>query len=583
MYLSYDIKGIQQFIFSVPRLRYMIGASCLISQFDEKWHAHTKDPGEPKCVFSGGGRGMFECPIEAIAELRNRLVEAAHAHGFDIRIGVAADFLTVLEQADELYPYLPGPDELSGYPCTESGLYPVKSNDESGKSRRQFRPHPLLRKRAGIAKKDPLGEGIVERISQLRTENMLPERLRSDFSIEFIRNVSPELQSNGTGQDTVSEEELQEDIEAACAGQASLGKRNRWAIIAMDGNAIGKHFKEIVDNANDPANAISQVSQSLKQITQTAFDDAVVAVLTDWFSDNIDSDSFDECCYNNSLVSQRRLVVPIRPILVGGDDVILLCHPSHAMTFVTEMAKRFEEESERDGERLKAAVGFNPWRSGGNRLTISAGVLFAKTSLPLHVAIPYAESLLANAKSAFRGNEVSGEPVPSSIDWETITDTMLEHPAIRRKRTLQLLDNDLGVELMLTRRPYRLDAASGPQASSFPRLHTKVMQAVTLLPASIRHDLAEALCQPWAVRTQFLCALSKSPLYRKEPLFRQLVEGLQLDPGATDSHVARWADVSELDQAGKRKGKRILATDVIDAITLIDEGQRHTIQTAREV
>ena len=34
VYVSYDIKGIQQFIFSVPRLKCMIGASGQIANFD---------------------------------------------------------------------------------------------------------------------------------------------------------------------------------------------------------------------------------------------------------------------------------------------------------------------------------------------------------------------------------------------------------------------------------------------------------------------------------------------------------------------------------------------------------------------
>ena len=35
-YLCYDIKGIQQFIFSVPKLKYVVGASLLIDEFDRK-------------------------------------------------------------------------------------------------------------------------------------------------------------------------------------------------------------------------------------------------------------------------------------------------------------------------------------------------------------------------------------------------------------------------------------------------------------------------------------------------------------------------------------------------------------------
>ncbi len=33
VYVSYDIRGIQQNIFAVPRLKYIVGASALIAEF----------------------------------------------------------------------------------------------------------------------------------------------------------------------------------------------------------------------------------------------------------------------------------------------------------------------------------------------------------------------------------------------------------------------------------------------------------------------------------------------------------------------------------------------------------------------
>lgn len=34
MYLYYDIRGIQSFIFRIPKLKYIIGGSALIDRFD---------------------------------------------------------------------------------------------------------------------------------------------------------------------------------------------------------------------------------------------------------------------------------------------------------------------------------------------------------------------------------------------------------------------------------------------------------------------------------------------------------------------------------------------------------------------
>ncbi len=88
VFVAYDIKGIQQFIYSVPRLRYMIGGSGLISNFDESWRLAEHQPADAKLIFSGGGRGAFRCNgMEVAEQVRERLVQAAHKDGLDVRSG----------------------------------------------------------------------------------------------------------------------------------------------------------------------------------------------------------------------------------------------------------------------------------------------------------------------------------------------------------------------------------------------------------------------------------------------------------------------------------------------------------------
>lgn len=36
-YICYDIRGIQQYIFSIPQLQYIIGGSLVITAFDREW------------------------------------------------------------------------------------------------------------------------------------------------------------------------------------------------------------------------------------------------------------------------------------------------------------------------------------------------------------------------------------------------------------------------------------------------------------------------------------------------------------------------------------------------------------------
>ncbi len=57
MFLAYDIRGIQSFIFAVPNLRCIIGASSLIAEFDANVRSHY---GKQKVVYAGGGSGVLD-------------------------------------------------------------------------------------------------------------------------------------------------------------------------------------------------------------------------------------------------------------------------------------------------------------------------------------------------------------------------------------------------------------------------------------------------------------------------------------------------------------------------------------------
>jgi len=133
-YLCYDVKGIQSFIFKIPKLKYIIGGSALIDQFDKETIPSLADS-QCEYIFSGGGKGTFLCVENDIAELKNKIIEKAHEIGLDIRFGEDKDFSQASQHADELYSYVP--DFNDGYPCKVSGLYPVKGGKE----------HEILKKR----------------------------------------------------------------------------------------------------------------------------------------------------------------------------------------------------------------------------------------------------------------------------------------------------------------------------------------------------------------------------------------------------------------------------------------------------
>ena len=228
MYICYDIKGIQRFIFSVPKLKCVIGASGLIEDFDRTTAVQQGAACGADRVFSGGGRGAFYCPSDQVAEdLARRLVEAAHQVGLDIRIGKDSGLSQAAHHADRLYPYCPSlgdsQEPLTDEPCAMSGLWPVPRGRAVA-----AKPgvHPLVWLRAQEGRKDRLGERI---LGQLLEGRLIPEPL-TGYKLAFFKNVSPHPDDD---------EDEREETEAGkvALGGATAGRLWPWMATTWGGNS----------------------------------------------------------------------------------------------------------------------------------------------------------------------------------------------------------------------------------------------------------------------------------------------------------------------------------------------------------
>ena len=528
MYLCYDIKGIQRYIFSIPKLKCVVGGSGLIAEFDRDARENG-GPTRAEWIFSGGGRGAFHCPSQDVARsLERHLIAAAHSIGLDIRLGIDEALSQAAHHADRLYPYCP--ESLDGMPCRVSGLWPSPEG----------KPHPLVGLRYATARRDHLGTWIIDR---LREFNLIPPALQS-YEMSFFKSVKPEPEADGWDDDTAE----------AQAGQAALGGRNRWAIVAMDGNDMGRQFLAFEANRKREnwgeetmRHWLRAMSESLADCTRRAFLNSLAAVLEAWAKDT--EDDLDDCVVEAaSGSSTERLILPFRPLILGGDDVTMLCHPTYAMSFVQQMAKHFQNLARQAAKDAK----IQPlWPATGGELTISAGILYAKTTFPLHMAIPYAESLLASAKGRFRADPNTQEATPAAVDWDAITDSLVDTPAGRRNRDLRFLDRELNVEIQLTRRPYLLEDGQGhPSINSLVQLKSQLAS----IPRSVRAEILPNLQRPWSERVAFLTSVAK-----RHPL-------LQTQLGEDGQKLGSGWDQAE---AGQKR-----ATGLPDALLLLNEEHR---------
>lgn len=146
-------------------------------------------------------------------------------------------------------------------------------------------------------------------------------------------------------------------------------KKNKIAVIYADGNGLG----QLIPNLKIP---ISEFSKKLDDATKKAFNDAR-------------DDSMD-----------------IREVVLGGDDLTVICNANNALEFTKRFLKNFEENTKDLGE-------------GG--LTACAGIAYTNEKYPFHYAVNLAEALCsATKKHAKKLVEGTSKAAPSSLMFHNI-------------------------------------------------------------------------------------------------------------------------------------------------------------------
>lgn len=128
---------------------------------------------------------------------------------------------------------------------------------------------------------------------------------------------------------------------------------------------------------------------------------------------------------------------PLVLLMLGGDDVLLVCRAEVALPFVVTLCE--------------ALAQFQRENSDGFELTLGIGVVIAKHTIPIHRLQEVAEQLAASAKRRFRGFANTGQEGRSVVDWAVYTTAWVDNPEdVRRRDWLRGSRNDLRV---LSQRP----------------------------------------------------------------------------------------------------------------------------------
>ncbi|MDO5667628.1 MAG: hypothetical protein Q4G44_07375 [Alcaligenaceae bacterium] len=192
------------------------------------------------------------------------------------------------------------------------------------------------------------------------------------------------------------------------------------ALIHADGNGIGLILRKLQEvlrfKENDEfSRAFRLFSTALANATQAA-----AAQATEWL-------------YMNSQLTDDQLL-PMRPIVLGGDDITLLCQADLALGYAEQFCHAFKKLSEQELKPLydKYLIQSNikPY------LTASGGVLYHKANHPFSTCHQLVEGLCDEAKMATK--EVDVNVGPAALSFYRIGSVLAEDIKQLRHQTQRI-------------------------------------------------------------------------------------------------------------------------------------------------
>jgi hypothetical protein len=444
-----EVKRIQSYLFSVPRLKHMLGANVLLGHIlrhelcgevkygvnvgsyydydDPGWkdddpllNGRIKSVDNPKEYFKKGiisrDGGHFHAVFvnkkdakAFVYSARNILERKLIGVTTEIRIKpLNSDKKGILQEASSEI-------ELAELPqfqiCEESGTLPASEKLKIEKKEKYISISEFNKREAGVNFQNQNRKNNYKDIISLIREELLV--------------INPK---------TKKEYILPETIDDLA------DKGGYIAVIHADGNQVGKRLKKWKRKINKNANAlvgkalIEHFFHHMRSSVRTSIINAAKLSL-----DEVNTDEITK--------------LPYQLLMLGGDDLLLVCRPDFALPFITQYAKQLKDKFLPDGKPL----------------SFGAGVVFARKKIPFNRLVDIAESLEKSAKKTYlqkieQQTENGKEKVlleRSVVDWASVTSSWIGEPLTHRKKSHLVVydtkdkDNkDITDTLILTAKPY---------------------------------------------------------------------------------------------------------------------------------
>ncbi|MGW5317318.1 hypothetical protein [Nocardia thailandica] len=198
----------------------------------------------------------------------------------------------------------------------------------------------------------------------------------------------------------------------------SVGESSQVAVVVADLNGVGELLRELT-GADDGAAKLTRAAAALRALGIALGKHLVDTVIRSLI---VDEDTGDPVVGGSPadlrfpLLRERtedpdagRWMLPVRPWVLAGDDLVLVCESRIAWSLATAVTGWLDAPAPADDPRSMLADLL------GQRPTAGIGIAVVPVGYPLIRAHEIAETLCKNAKS--RARQEDPDPVRHAVDW----------------------------------------------------------------------------------------------------------------------------------------------------------------------
>ena len=521
--VSLDTDQIKSFVFATGRLKEIRGASILLDWLNREETLKLAEEKGGRLIYAGGGSAMFvfsgdddtnaNAFTKAVQQRYREATGDATITAVVVPYEASQPFPQTVRQAARQLRHAKAsgrlPVSLLAQPlwtrCQRCGLYPVTE-------RERLSGNQTL---------------LLCAVCKTKRDRAKP---RQEATTPAVSGPLARLQEAATKAGITWPTHLAEAEELGDLGQQSR-PANYLGFIYADGNGIGR----IIEHELEDEEALAKFSQ----ILETAMLAAVIeATQPHW--------------------PQQGKLLPFIPVLIGGDDIILITTADTALPIAHKICLAFQEKVNR--QLAEAQFGSQPLT-----VAMSAGVVIAKASHPIFALETLAGELLQSAKKLSRTFQQQGHGQVCTLDFRVITSPTANswEKVLEQEFRLPTPPDAMGHLLTATCRPYpcqRVEGVSRPawddlvaavqrlKQDGFPRNKLHVWQdmlwydppiAGVLALSQMRQRLSAAHKQTMAHIADRLYLEKRSPLSLADDLYL-------LEPFNRQDYLSPLPDITEV-------------------------------------